>query len=356
MGENDFYIGVGLAVSSSLFIGTSFIVKKKGLRSASGTRAGSGGFTYLLNPLWWVGLFLMTTGEIANFVAYSFAPAIVVTPMGALSVVISAILASLMLQEHLDTMGKLGCALCLVGSTVIVFHAPAEHQVTSLEQIWENIATPSFLSYLAIILTASLTLVFYYAPRYGTTHILVYLLICSMLGSLSVMACKAVGIAIRLTLDGDNQLNRLGTWVFVAVLVACITTQMNYLNKALDLFNTARVTPIYYVLFTTFVIVASVILFKDWHGQPAANVVSQICGFLTIFIGIYILQTSTAEIAPDGFSKVEEADEENVESEVDSDGVRSTTTRSRSVTPNTSNGSKHASPHDHRISIGSSIP
>lgn len=37
---------------------------------------------------------------------------------------------------------------------------------------------------------------------------------------------------------------------------------MNYLNKALDLFNTAIVSPIYYVMFTTFTIIASVILFQ----------------------------------------------------------------------------------------------
>ena len=46
---------------------------------------------------------------------------------------------------------------------------------------------------------------------------------------------------------------------FVAV---CVVTQMNYLNKALDLFNTAIVSPIYYVMFTTFTITASVILFQ----------------------------------------------------------------------------------------------
>lgn len=37
---------------------------------------------------------------------------------------------------------------------------------------------------------------------------------------------------------------------------------MNYLNKALDLFNTAIVSPIYYVMFTTLTITASAILFQ----------------------------------------------------------------------------------------------
>ena len=46
------------------------------------------------------------------------------------------------------------------------------------------------------------------------------------------------------------------------VVAVCVVTQMNYLNKALDLFNTAIVSPIYYVMFTTFTITASVILFQ----------------------------------------------------------------------------------------------
>ena len=37
---------------------------------------------------------------------------------------------------------------------------------------------------------------------------------------------------------------------------------MNYLNKALDLFNTAIVSPIYYVMFTTLTVAANIILFQ----------------------------------------------------------------------------------------------
>ena len=39
-------------------------------------------------------------------------------------------------------------------------------------------------------------------------------------------------------------------------------TQINYLNKALDVFNTAIVSPIYYVLFTVATISASAIMFR----------------------------------------------------------------------------------------------
>uniref|UniRef100_A0A452Z5X1 Probable magnesium transporter n=1 Tax=Aegilops tauschii subsp. strangulata TaxID=200361 RepID=A0A452Z5X1_AEGTS len=180
--------GLLLAVSSSLFIGASFIVKKKGLKKAgaSGVRAGVGGYSYLLEPLWWIGLITMVVGEIANFAAYAFAPAILVTPLGALSIIISAVLARIILREKLHIFGVLGCVLCVVGSTTIVLHAPAEREIESVAEVWDLATEPGFLLYAAIVLTAAFVLIFHFVPQYGQTHIMVYIGICSLFGSLSV--------------------------------------------------------------------------------------------------------------------------------------------------------------------------
>ena len=55
------------------------------------SRAGSGGYAYLHEWLWWAGLLTMVVGEAANFTAYGFAPAFVVTPLGALSVLVRSV-------------------------------------------------------------------------------------------------------------------------------------------------------------------------------------------------------------------------------------------------------------------------
>lgn len=52
------------------------------------TFIGIGGYSYLVEPLWWAGMTTMIVGEIANFAAYAFAPAILVTPLGALSIIV----------------------------------------------------------------------------------------------------------------------------------------------------------------------------------------------------------------------------------------------------------------------------
>ncbi|KAI0494396.1 hypothetical protein KFK09_024530 [Dendrobium nobile] len=283
--------GLVLALSSSFFIGASFIVKKKGLKKAgaSGVRAGVGGYSYLFEPLWWVGMITMIVGEIANFAAYAFAPAILVTPLGALSIIISAVLAHIILREKLHVFGILGCALCVVGSTTIVLHAPQERMIESVKEVWDLATEPAFLVYAVIVIAAVLVLIFYFVPQYGHTHIMVNIGVCSLVGSLSVMSVKALGIALKLTLSGMNQLVYPQTWTFTMVVGICVITQMNYLNKALDTFNTAVVSPIYYVMFTSFTILASVIMFKDWDRQNPTQIVTEMCGFVTILSGTFLL-------------------------------------------------------------------
>ncbi|XP_057420759.1 probable magnesium transporter NIPA7 [Lotus japonicus] len=295
-------IGFVLALVSGAFIGSSFIIKKKGLQRAatlSGSRASGGGYGYLLQPLWWLGMVTMIVGEIANFVAYIYAPAVLVTPLGALSIIVSAVLAHFMLGEKLQKMGMLGCLLCIVGSTMIVLHAPQEKSLSSVLEIWQLAVQPAFLMYTASAMAVTFFLILYCAPRYGQTNIFVYIGICSIIGSLTVMSVKAIGIAIKLTLDGANQFFYIPTWIFTTVAISCIITQLNYLNMALDIFNTAVVSPIYYALFTSFTILASAIMFKDYSGQSISNIASELCGFITVLSGTAVLHSTREPDPPD---------------------------------------------------------
>ena len=78
-----------------------------------------------------------------------------------------------------------------------------------------------FVAYALAALAAILYLIWVVAPAHGTTNIFVYTSICSLAGSLSVTSCKALGIALKLTFGGDNQLVHLPTYVFVAVRDCC---------------------------------------------------------------------------------------------------------------------------------------
>ncbi|KAK7097325.1 magnesium transporter NIPA2-like isoform X2 [Littorina saxatilis] len=288
----DFYIGLFLAIFSSLFIGTSFIFKKLGLlrlAKNSATRAGQGGYGYLKEWMWWAGMILMTLGEFANFAAYAFAPATLVTPLGALSVLVSAILASRVLKERLNLLGKVGCFLCVIGSTVMVIHSPKEQEVANIDQLKAMVAEPAFIVYATLVVILAVFLMVHTAPRYGSKNVLVYITICSSLGSFTVMGCKGVGVGLKQTMRGYNQFTNWMFYVLLTIVILCILIQLNYLNRALDTFNTAVVTPIYYVFFTSLVMVASLILFKEWGAMKIQDILGDLCGFLTIITGIFLL-------------------------------------------------------------------
>ncbi|KAG0040570.1 hypothetical protein BGZ82_001479 [Podila clonocystis] len=293
--QHDKYVGLMLAVSSSLMIGISFVITKKGLIDSTvrhGHGIASDQYLFLKNPIWLLGMLTMAAGEIANFAAYSFAPAILITPLGALSVIIGAVLASFFLHERLGTVGKVGCALCLIGSVVIVLHSPEEKEITSVDEILNYALQPAFVVYSLFVFGFSTYMIYRVVPRYGNKTPVVNISICSLVGSITVMASKGFGIALKLTFSGSNQLTHPSTYVFAVLVGVCIVVQMNYFNKALDMFSTNVVMPIYYVMFTTATITASVILFQGFNTTSTVNVVSLFCGFGTIFSGVLLLNNA----------------------------------------------------------------
>lgn len=140
---DDKYIGLALAITSTMAIGTSFVITKKGLLEASERHGFEGdGFAYLKSPTWWAGIVTLVVGEVANFAAYAFAPAILVTPLGALSVLIGAVLGAYFLKEELGVLGRLGCAICLIGSVIIVLHAPPDKEIQTVDEIIHDAMQP----------------------------------------------------------------------------------------------------------------------------------------------------------------------------------------------------------------------
>ncbi|TPX34254.1 hypothetical protein SmJEL517_g03045 [Synchytrium microbalum] len=295
------YIGLALALASSVFIGVSFVLMKMGLMDGQkqhGIQTGEH-YSYLQNVKWWIGMGIMIAGEAANFAAYSYAPAILVTPLGAGSVLVSAVLASILLKERLGSEGKIGCALCMIGAIVIILHAPGEKDIESVDEILDLAVQPAFMMYMLLVIGVALYLIYKVAPIHGKSNMLVYIAICSLVGSISVMACKGFGIALKLTFAGNNQLSRPSTYLFGMAVVVCAVTQMNYFNKALDLFSTNRVMPIYYVFFTTATILASVSLFQGFNETDSVKVLSVFCGFFTIFIGVFMLNSKRENTSHD---------------------------------------------------------
>ena len=120
-----------------------------------------------------------------------------------------------------------------------------------------------FVIYVVFSIITITFLICVLVPKYGKTNVLIYILIVAILGSYTVMSLKGIALGIREINEKNSFLSYSYTCFFVVSAASCIVTQINYLNKALDVFNTAIVTTINYVLFSFFVMLASSLLFDE---------------------------------------------------------------------------------------------
>ncbi|KAJ1338964.1 hypothetical protein BSLG_006103 [Batrachochytrium salamandrivorans] len=247
-------VGVSLALASGFFIGVSLILQKKGLMQTKEEGLEQGNeYAYLKNYIWWIGMVCMGVGEVSNFGAYAFAPTILVTPLGAISVVVSAILSIVFLKEKINFSGITGICLCIIGATIIVLHGPSS---TATETI------PAFISFVM-------------GP-----------------GSFLVNAAQGFGSSVVYTLrhwDDDNQFKQWPLYPIFVFIVFTVVIQINYLNKSLSYFSTSIVTPVYFVFFSSATLTTSAVLYQGFNVASVIDGVSIILGFLVIVIGVALL-------------------------------------------------------------------
>lgn len=184
------------------------------------------------------------------------------TPMGALSVVISAILSSIFLNEKLTFFGWLGCSLCIVCPFLLCFlshltpsrsvlssshstacpshsclsvpnplQGPQEQTPSEISQFKTMFLAPGFLAYIGVLITIALSIIIYFGPksvfspapslnsyvtRHGKNNMIWYITVCSTIGGISVSVTTGLGAAIVTSVMGYNQVRtfRLSIIIF----------------------------------------------------------------------------------------------------------------------------------------------
>lgn len=199
-------------------------------------------------------------------------------------------------QRKLTFFGWLGCALCIIGSTIIALNGPQEQTPGEIEQFKKLFLAPGFLGYIAALITVALSIIFYFGPKYGKNNMLWYISVCSTIGGISVSVTTGLGSAIVTTVMGVNQFTNWFIYFLIAFVAITLLTEIYYLNIALALFNTAMVTPTYYVLFSFCSMVTTIVLFQGLSSS-VSQILTLVLAFLTICVGITILQMSKIDPA-----------------------------------------------------------
>lgn len=250
-----------------------------------------------------MGTFLMAAGEVGNFAAFAFAPASLVAPLGAWSVVLSAVLAHVFLHENVSNTNLLGIALCVTGAFLIGAAGPdvsAAEAALDADAVLHLLVRLPFVVFIFITLSATAVLIYVsHRTTLGHKYVFVYVGVSSLLGGVTVVCAKALSTFLRLTIEGNSQFGNLLPFVLGVVLASAILAQLRYLNMAMSRFGNAQVIPVYYVLFTTCAMSSGVIMYREFDSLTVGNI-PFFLGICSTMSGVFLVNKSAkAELGGD---------------------------------------------------------
>ncbi|KAF4963983.1 hypothetical protein FSARC_8052 [Fusarium sarcochroum] len=260
--------------------------------------------TYLKSPYWWLGQVLITLGEMGNFLAYGFAPASIVSPLGVVALISNCIIAPAMFNEKFRHRDFWGVVIAVGGVVTVVLSAKQEETKLNPHAVWDAITTLAFEIYLAVTIFLILGLM-WASPRYGRHTILIDLGLVGLFGGYTALATKGVSSMLSSTLW--RAFTTPVTYVLIVILLGTAVMQIRYVNKSLQRFDSTQVIPIQFVMFTLCVIIGSAVLYRDFERTNAEQAAKFVGGCLLTFFGVFLI-TSGREQSHDDDEVLSEAD------------------------------------------------
>ncbi|KAE8359107.1 magnesium transporter NIPA-domain-containing protein [Aspergillus caelatus] len=261
--------------------------------------------SYLRSPYWWVGIVLMCVGEIGNFMAYGFAPASIVSPLGVVALISNCVIAPIMLKEKFRGRDFWGVVVAVTGAVVVVLSASSSEEKIGPHEIWVMITRWEFETYVGISTVLIIGLL-WASGKYGSRTVLIDVGLVALFGGYTALSTKGVSSLLSFTLW--HVITFPITYLLVFVLVFSAVLQIRYINRALQRFDSTQVIPTQFVLFTLSVIIGSAVLYRDFENYTLDRAGKFIGGCLLTFLGVYFI--TSGRVRSDDESSYSADDEE----------------------------------------------
>lgn len=136
---------------------------------------------YLRSGWWWTGIVLMTLGECGNFLAYGFAPASIVSPLGVVALISNCIIAPVVLKEPFRGRDFIGVLVAIVGVVVVILSSSPEEVKLGPHEILDAISQTAFEVYFGIS-CALMVFLAYISGTHGDRFIVIDLGLVALFG------------------------------------------------------------------------------------------------------------------------------------------------------------------------------
>ncbi|KAE8314671.1 magnesium transporter NIPA-domain-containing protein [Aspergillus transmontanensis] len=263
--------------------------------------------SYLRSPYWWVGIVLMCVGEIGNFMAYGFAPASIVSPLGVVALISNCVIAPIMLKEKFRGRDFWGVVVAVTGAVVVVLSASSSEEKIGPHDIWVMITRWEFETYVGISTVLIIGLL-WASGKYGSRTVLIDVGLVALFGGYTALSTKGVSSLLSFTLW--HVITFPITYLLVFVLVFSAVLQIRYINRALQRFDSTQVIPTQFVLFTLSVIIGSAVLYRDFENYTLDRAGKFVGGCLLTFLGVYFI--TSGRVRNDDESSYSDDEEEAI--------------------------------------------
>jgi len=288
--------------------------------------------SYLKSPSWWIGQVLMTVGEMGNFLAYGFAPASIVSPLGVVALISNCVIAPLFFGERFRGRDFWGVVIAVLGAVTVVLSAKTEEVKLEPHDVWDAITTMEFEIYMGVTISF-IAILMWASPRYGNRTILIDLGLVGLFGGYTALTTKGVSSMLSSTLW--RAFTTPVTYGLLVVLLGTAVMQVRYVNKALQRFDSTQVIPVQFVTFTLSVIIGSAVLYRDFENATSQQAIKFTGGCALTFFGVFLI-TSGRHTNNDDEDHL--SDDEDVEETI---GLRHQRSNGSMNAPQTRNQRQH---------------
>ncbi|CAJ0965982.1 unnamed protein product [Ranitomeya imitator] len=278
-----------LAGSSGMQSGTSAplspIVEKYSHVRLAGTKDPR---SYFKTKTWWLGLLLMILGEVAVFSSYAFAPLSLIVPLSAVSLIASSIIGIIFIKEKWKPKEFLSCGLAVIGTYLLITFGPNSHEKMTGENIVRHLVNWPFLLYMLVEIIVFCFLLYYYKQR-NANYLLLILMLVALLGTTTVIAVKALAGMISVSIQGTMQLGYPIFYIMIVCMIATAIAQASFLTQASQLYDSALIASVNYIMSTTLDLTAGAVFYVDFRNEDVLHVCMFALGCLIAFLGVFFI-------------------------------------------------------------------
>ncbi|CAK4607863.1 unnamed protein product [Aphanomyces euteiches] len=260
---------------------------------------------------WWLGFAGVGIGSVADFAALSFAAQSIIMPVGAFTLVCNIFFAHYWLKEKLTRNDLIGTVLICIGAVLVTIfgaHQDTEYTLDDLLHLYYRWDMLIYLILILIVLWALFAMLKKaeitlkkkgpLSEEYKTVlkiHPLSYAGLAGTFGAQSVMFAKSTGELIKQSARGNNQFDKVLTYVIILALVLTISLQTHCLSLGLKYFDALYIVPVFQCFFIMFSVISGAVYFEEFKNFSTTQWIVFPIGVLITIAGVIVLSSREME-------------------------------------------------------------